>query len=79
MSFRFACKWLRADTDRLAFWLPVGGVIVLSDGIYRLERRPTASDRRQPSPAPVPEALALDAIRAGARFRRDGDLFGGAA
>ncbi len=77
MSFRFACKRLRADADRLAFWLSVGGELVLADGIYRLEGAP--GDRRRPSPAPVPEALALEAIRAGARSRRDGDLFGGEA
>ncbi|MEN3208619.1 hypothetical protein PUR23_01055 [Methylorubrum populi] len=73
---KFVCKALRCDPDRLAFWLSVGGELVLSDGIYRLERDAPAGDRRRPSPAPVPEDLALDAIRAGAPVWRDGDLFG---
>lgn len=75
---KFACKVMRCDPDRLAFWLSVGGELVLSDGIYRLERDAPAGDLRRPSPAPVPvpDTLALDAIRDGARVRRDGDLFG---
>lgn len=73
---KFACKLMRCDPDRLAFWLSVGGELVLSDGIYRLERDAPPGDLRRPSPAPVPDALALDAIRDGARVRRDRDLFG---
>lgn len=73
---KFACKLMRCDPDRLAFWLSIGSELVPADGTYRLERDPPPGDRRLPSPAPVPEALALDAIRAGAPVRRDGDLFG---
>lgn len=78
MSLRFACKMMRCDPDRLAFWLSVGGELVLSDGIYRLERDAPDGDRRRPSPAPVPETMAIAAIEAGAPMRRDGDLFGAA-
>ncbi|MDV2986170.1 UNVERIFIED_CONTAM: hypothetical protein Q9R58_17785 [Methylobacteriaceae bacterium AG10] len=74
--FRFACKMMGADRDRLAFWLAAGCSLVLSEGVYRLEADASSPDPRRPSPAPVPEALALAAIQAGAPMRRDGDLFG---
>lgn len=74
--FKFACKLMGADRDRLAFWLAAGCSLVLSEGVYRLEADPSSRDPRRPSPAPVPEALALAAIQSGAPMRRDGDLFG---
>ncbi|MGU3386995.1 hypothetical protein ACLBYG_20965 [Methylobacterium sp. D53M] len=74
----FACKALRADRDRVEVWSRVPGCeISVLDGIYRFERAPARGDRRQPSPAPIPEALARAAIAAGVPLRRPGDLFGG--
>lgn len=76
---RFACKAMRADHERVEFWSHVPGCeIAVLEGVYRFDRKPARGDRRQPSPAPIPEALAREAIAAGVPVRRPGDLFGGA-
>lgn len=76
---KFACKAMRADRDRVEVWSRVPGCeIAVLEGVYRFERAPARGDRRQPSPAPIPEALAREAIAAGVPLRRPGDLFGGA-
>lgn len=71
----FASIALGLTRERLAFWLAAGSGLVLSEGVWRLDRPAGVAGNRGPAPAPVPEPLARAAIAGGARVERDADLF----
>lgn len=79
MKSPFASVRLGLCGDRLAFWLAAGSALVMTDSVWRLEAPPEWPSNRGPSPAPIPDRLAREAIARGARVvLPDGDLFASA-